>query len=105
MIVIQVFGISDASTEEELQAIAENLHKLCQVAGDEKYYVVFSCDQMKMDLGVEIVALISGVAFDASGEAFGRCVGEVLENHFPEGTLIGVQLLEAKTARDLTKKS
>ncbi len=105
MIVIQVLGISDASTEEELQAITRDLHDFCQTAGYNKYYVAFTSDQMKMDLGVEIVALVSGVPLDANGDALGIRVHNVLKAHFPAGTLIGVQLIEARTVIDLIEKS
>ncbi|MBI2625455.1 hypothetical protein HYW68_00180 [Candidatus Parcubacteria bacterium] len=105
MIGIQVFGISDASTEEELKRITEDLHVLCQTAGDSKYYVAFSSDRMKWGLGAEIAAFVSGVPLDASGDAFGARVYEVLGAHFPAGTLIGIQLIEARPVVKLIKTS
>ncbi|MBI4132659.1 MAG: hypothetical protein HY473_00970 [Candidatus Sungbacteria bacterium] len=101
MITIQILGTSSDSTEEQLQAITKDLHDLCRAAGVNQYYVAFPADRMQMDLGVEIVALVSG----GVSEAFGLEIGRILEEHFPVETLIGVQVIEARTARELTKKS
>jgi len=105
MIVIQVLGTSDASTEEQLQAITRDLLDLCRRERDVGGYITFPPDRMQMDLGAEIVALVFGVETDSQGYSFGYRVGEILEKHFPKGTLIGVQVIDAKTSRPLTRKS
>lgn len=106
MIVIQVLGVSDATTEEQLQTITEDLHKLCSAAGDDKYWIGFSRDCMQMDLGKEFVALISGISAEhkMSATSFADRVGDVLEKHFPDAA-IGHQLIQAITTRELRKKS
>lgn len=62
---------------------------------------------MQMDLGTEIVAMVVGIRPNSPepGYNFGDRVGEILEKHFPDGTLICVQVIEARTVRELTKKS
>ena len=106
MIVIQILGTADASTEERLQAITRDLLALCRRAKNDDGYIAFPVDRMQMDLGTEILALVhllgAGIPED---KAFGQEVGMILEKHLPAGTLICVQVIEAKTVRELTKKS
>lgn len=101
MVVIQVLGISNASTEEQLQAITKDLLDLCRRKRDDDSYIAFSSDRMQMDLGAEIVAL---VYLSLNGSPLGEEVGRILEKHFPDGTLVGVQVIEARTVRELTKR-
>ena len=102
MITIQILGTSDASTEEQLQAITRELHALCGRAKDDDVYIAFPVDRMQMDLGIEIAALVHLSGASIREANLGQEVGRILEKHFQVGTLIGVQVVEARTVRELT---
>ncbi len=106
MIVIQVCGTSDASTEDKLQAITKELLELCRNIIPNAYpkpkgedgYVVFGVDRMQMDLGTELIALISGFDQEKYEDdrlewQFSVAVRRILRKHFPPGARIGVQVL------------
>lgn len=106
MIVIEILGTSDDSTEEQLQAITRDLLDLCRKAMDDDGYIAFPIDRMQMDLGSEIAVVVYFPEPSFSFTTiFGQGVGLILERHFPAGTLINVQIVEAKTVREFTKKS
>lgn len=105
MIVITVLGTSAESTEDQLQALTKDLLTLCDVRYRRGGYIVFPVDRMQMELGTEIVAQVAGVPLNLEGDTFGEFVSDVLGRHFPGGTKTGVQIIEARTVRELKPKS
>jgi hypothetical protein len=99
MIVVQILGTS-YMPEEQLKEITKKIISLSNNQLGEDAWVGFPPDQMKWELGTEIVALVSGPKH--GDKVFFDVLHDILENQFPAGTKIGIQSLEGKTIYELS---
>ena len=98
MVTIDVLGTSDASTEEELEALTEEILAFCKERPSiDDPYVEFPVDRMKMDLGKELVVEVCGLSPSIDEEiSYSRGIHEVVKSHFPKAK-VGLQMVEAET--------
>lgn len=108
MIVFTILGTSADSTEEQLQAITNDLVSLCKrvagrpdVYGPTPVYVAFPIDRMRMDLGAEVIVQVASHYTHTHSQSFSDKVKKILLCYFPKGTKIGIQVIAVRLCESI----